>query len=291
MNAWREILVRVPETEEIFLPFGIDVNKFSDYERLSLLCGIVSLCRGHAFEGELTRALGNMLPGHNFDDFSELAAADIWREYNQLHGFEKYEKRICDSENICPKISVEKYNDSTVIELTKKLIDACLSYSELVERIRRASGESIVCARMYKERFAAPNRYIAEGVFNKIKKREKYNNIDINCLYSQLLCEIMSDKKSNNKGIMINSESDVEYARELVEYMHRYNMRGRIFIGTNVDSNPYTLLNICQKSSEDGIITPVIFMSKNDNYLINKNYIDKLSSLYPSSLIERVWID
>ena len=291
MNAWREILVRVPETEEIFLPFGIDVNKFSDYERLSLLCGIVSLCRGHAVEGELTRALGNMLPGHNFDDFSELSAADIWCEYNQLHGFEKYEKRTCDSENICPKICVEKYNDSTVIELTEKLIDACLSYSELVERIRRESRGSIVCARMHKERFTAPNRYIAEGVFNKIKKHEKYNNIDINCLYSQLLCEIMSDKKSNNKGIMINSERDAEYARELVEYMHRYNMRGRIFIGINVNSNPYTLLNICQKSSEDGIITPVIFMSKNDNYLINKNYIDKLSSLYPSSLIERVWTD
>lgn len=291
MNAWREILVRVPETEEIFLPFGIDVNKFSDYERLSLLCGIVSLCRGHEVAGELTRALGNMLPGHNFDDFSELSAADIWCEYNQLHGFEIYGENTLERENICPKISVEKYNNSTVIELTEKLIDACLNYSELVERVRRASGESIVCARMHKERFTAPNRYIAEGVFNKIKKHEKYNNIDINCLYSQLLCEIMSDKKSNNKGIMINSESDAEYARELVEYMHRYNMRGRIFIGINVNSNPYTLLNICQKSSEDGIITPVIFMSKNDNYLVNKNYIDKLSSLYPSSLIERVWTD
>lgn len=291
MNAWREILVRVPEIQGLFLPFCIDVNKFSDYERLSVLCGIISLCRGHAVEGELTRALENMLPGHNFDDFSELSAADIWREYNQLHGFEKYEKRVCDSENICPKISVEKYNNNTVIELTEKLIDACLSYSELVECIRRASGESIVCARMHKERFTAPNRYIAEGVFNKIKKHEKYNNIDINCLYSQLLCEIMSDKKSNNKGIMIDARNNLEYSRELIEYMHRYNMRGRIFIGINVNSNLYTLLNICQKSSEDGIITPVIFMSKNDNYLINKNYIDKLSSLYPSSLIERVWID
>lgn len=291
MNAWREILVRVPEIQGLFLPFGIDVNKFSDYERLSLLCGIVSLCRGHEVEVELTRALENMLPGHNFDDFSELSAADIWCEYNQLHGFEKYEKRVCDFENICPQISVEKYNNSTVIELTEKLIDGCLSYSELVERIRRASGESIVCARMHKERFTAPNRYIAEGVFNKIKKHEKYNNIEINCLYSQLLCEIMSDKKSNNKGIMINAESDAEYARELVEYMHRYNMRGRIFIGINVNSNPYTLLNICQKSSEDGIITPVIFMSKNDNYIMNKSYIDQLAAIYPYSLIERVWMD
>lgn len=291
MNVWREILVRVPEIQGLFLPFGIDVNKFSDYERLSLLCGIVSLCRGHAVEGELTRALENMLPGHNFDDFSELSAADVWCEYNQLHGFEKYEKHVCDFENICPKISVEKYNNNTVIELTKKLIDACLSYSDLVERIRHASGESIVCARMHKERFTAPNRYIAEGVFNKIKKHEKYNNIDINCLYSQILCEIMSDKKSNNKGIMINSESDAEYARELVEYMHRYNMRGRIFIGINVNSNPYTLLNICQKSSEYGIITPVIFMSKNDNHIVNKSYIDQLAAIYPYSLIERVWMD
>ena len=291
MNAWREILVRVPETEEIFLPFGIDVNKFSDYERLSVLCGIISLCRGHAVEGELTRAIENMLPGHNFDDFSELSAADIWRDYNQLHGFEKYEKRTCEPENICPEISVEKYNNNTVIELTEKLIDPCLSYSELVECIRRASGESIVCARMYKERFTAPNRYIAEGVFNKIKKHEKYNNIDINCLYSQLLCEIMSDKKSNNKGIMINSESDVEYARELVEYMHRYNMRGRIFVGADVNSDITMLVKICLESCEKGIITPVIFMWKNDNYMANKTYIDNLSTCYPSALVERVWTD
>lgn len=291
MNAWREILVRVPEIQGLFLPFGIDVNKFSDYERLSALCGIISLCRGHAVEGELTRALENMLPGHNFDDFSELSAADIWREYNQLHGFEKYEKRTCEPENICPKISVEKYNNNTVIELTEKLIDACLSYSELVECIRRASGESIVCARMHKERFTAPNRYIAEGVFNKIKKHEKYNNIDINCLYSQLLCEIMSDKKSNNKGIMIDARNNLEYSRELIEYMHRYNMRGRIFIGINVNSNLYTLLNICQKSTANGIITPVIFMSKNDNYMANKTYIDNLSTCYPSALVERVWTD
>ena len=291
MNAWREILARVPEAKEIFLPFGIDVNKFSDYERLSALCGVISLCRGHAVEAELTRALGNMLPGHNFDDFSELSAADIWCEYNQLHGFEKYEKRICDSENICPKISVEKYNNNTVLELTEKLIDACLSYSELVERVRRASGESIVCARMHKERFTAPNRYIAEGVFNKIKKHEKYNNIDINCLYSQLICEIMSDKKSNNKGIMIDARNNLEYSRELIEYMHRYNMRGRIFVGADVNSDITMLVKICLESREKGIITPVIFMSKNDNHIMNKSYIDRLAAIYPYSLIERVWMD
>ena len=289
MNAWREILARVPEAEEIFLPFGIDVNKFSDYERLSALCGVISLCRGHAVDAELSRALGNMMPGHNFDDFSELSAADIWCEYNQLHGFEKYEKRTCDSENICPKISVEKYNNNTVLELTEKLIDACLSYSELVERVRRASGESIVCARMHKERFAAPNRYIAEGVFNKIKKHEKYNNIDINCLYSQILCEIMSDKKSNNKGIMIDARNNLEYSRELIEYMHRYNMRGRIFVGADVNSDITMLVKICLESCEKGIITPVIFMSKNDNFLINKHCLDQLASIYPASLIERVW--
>lgn len=291
MNAWREILARVPEAEEIFLPFGIDVNKLSDYERLSALCVVISLCRGHALEKELEIALENMLSGHNFDDFSELSAADIWCEYNRLHGFEKYEKRICDSENICPKISVEKYNNNTVLELTKKLIDACLSYSELVERVRRASGESIVCARMHKERFTAPNRYIAEGVFNKIKKHEKYNNIDINCLYSQLLCEIMSDKKSNNKGIMINARNNLEYSRELIEYMHRYNMRGRIFVGADVNSDITMLVKICLESCEKGIITPVIFMSKNDNHIMNKSYIDRLAAIYPYSLIERVWMD
>ena len=146
-------------------------------------------------------------------------------------------------------------------------------------------------ARIFEERFAAPNRYIAEGVFNKIKKCEKYNITDINCLYSQLLCEIMSDKKSNNKGIMIDARNNLEYSRELIEYMHRYNMRGRIFVGADVNSDITMLVKICLESCEKGIITPVIFMSKNDNYMANKTYIDNLSTCYPSALVERVWTD
>ena len=88
---------------------------------------------------------------------------------------------------------------------------------------------------------------------------------------------------------MIEVESDAEYARELVEYMHRHNMRGRIFVGINVNADLNTLLKTCQMSSERGIITPVIFMSKNNNFLINKHCLDQLASIYPASLIERVW--
>ena len=101
----------------------------------------------------------------------------------------------------------------------------------------------------------------------------------------------MSDKKSNNKGIMIDARNNSEYAYELVEYMHRYNMRGRIFVGADVNSDITMLVKICLESCEKGIITPVIFMSKNDNYIANKTYIDNLSTCYPSALVERVWTD
>ena len=90
---------------------------------------------------------------------------------------------------------------------------------------------------------------------------------------------------------MIDTRNNPEYAYELIEYMHRYNMHGRIFIGADVNASAATLIKICVKSGEKGIITPVIFMSKNDNYIVNKTYIDNLGSLYPSSLIERVWTD
>ena len=210
MNAWREILVRVPEAEEIFLPFGIDVNKFSDYERLSALCGILSLCRGHALEKELEIALENMLPNYDFDAFSELSSADIWQEYNRVYGFEIYGENTLERENICPELSVEKYNNNAVFELSEKLICEARNYFELAEIVKTKATDFVVYARIFEERFAAPNRYIAEGVFNKVKKDEKYNKTDINCLYSQLICEIISDKKSNNKGIIIDARNNLE---------------------------------------------------------------------------------
>ena len=111
VNAWREILARVPGAEEIFLPFGIDVNKLSDYERLSAFCGVISLCRGHEVEKGFMSALGNMLPEKDFCKFEELSAADVWQEYNRLHGFEIYGESTLERENICPELSVEKYNN------------------------------------------------------------------------------------------------------------------------------------------------------------------------------------
>ena len=291
MNAWREILARVPGAEEIFLPFGIDVNKLSDYERLSAFCGVISLCRGHEVEKGFMSALGNMLPEKDFCKFEELSAADVWQEYNRLHGFEIYGESTLERENICPELSVEKYNNNAVFELSGKLICEARNYFELAEIVKNKATDSVVCARIFEERFVAPNRYIAEGVFNKVKKDEKYNKTDINCLYSQLICEIMSDKKSNNKGIMIDARNNLEYSRELIEYMHRYNMRGRIFVGADVNSDITMLVKICLESCEKGIITPVIFMSKNDNYIVNKTYIDNLSTCYPSALVERVWTD
>lgn len=289
MNAWREILARVPHAEELFLPFAIDVDNFSDYERLCALCDVLPLCRSHTVAESVIEAVKNMLAGGELRELGALSASAVWVAYNRLRGFGEYSDFLKNEQEFCCKICVEKYNDSVVFELGEALCASATSYAELVGELKGEAQRAVICVRIFEERFSAPNRYIAEGVFNKLKKGEKCNNIDINCLYSQLLCEILSDKKYNNNGIMIDVKSNVEYARELVEYMHRYNMRGRIFVGINVNADLNTLLQTCQMSSERGIITPVIFMSKNDNFLINKHCIDQLASIYPASLIERVW--
>lgn len=289
MNAWREILARVPHAEELFLPFAIDVNSFSDYERLCALCDVLPLCKAHAIANRVIGAVKNMLGGDEIYEASMPSAAAIWVAYNRLRGFDEYSDFWENEQESCCKIGVEKYNNCAVFDLGEALCASATSYAELVGELKGKAQRAVICVRIFEERFSAPNRYIAEGVFNKLKKGEKCNNIDTNCLYSQLLCEIFSDKKSNNKGVMIDAGAGVEYVRDLVEYMHRYNMRGRIFVGINVNADLNTLLKTCQMSSEQGIITPVIFMSKNDNFLINKHYLDQLASIYPASLIERVW--
>ncbi len=291
MNAWREILARVPEAEQLFLPFAIDVDDLSDYERLCALCSVIPLCREHVIAYKVIAAVGKMA---SIGTEAQLPSASfLWKNYNHSCGAdaEEYENILSDEAEAPYNITVEKYNNNISVDLCDAMSESVRAYSDLVCKVKRGAQGSVVRARLTAERFTAPNRYIAEGVFNRLKKGEKCNNMDINCLYSQILCEIFSDKKCNNKGIMIDAGADVEYAQRLVEYMHRYNMRGRIFLGVNVNTDPDAICKVCLMGDEKGMITPVIFMSKNDSYIMNKQYMDQLARVYPSALVERVWID
>lgn len=286
MNIWRAIVARVARVEEIFLPFGIDGSALSDFEKLSVFCDLVPMCRGLTVCEEALNA------AHELSDVSadgeEKSASELWMRYNELCGCEPYEKADVKYET-CQPYCVEKYNFQGGVELTRKTCAGKGGYAELVRRTKQSLRGGYITVRMGKEKFSPPNRYIAEGVYNKLKKDEKCNNNEINCLFSQLLCEILCDKKCNIKGILLDVRYSPEYALEFIGYLHRHNMRGRIFVGVGTSAPVELIANICARSTADALITPIIFMRKNDNAIENKRFLDALAGVYPIGLADRVW--
>ena len=243
----------------------------SDFEKLEVLFKLLPLLKGHA-------AIDAVLELIDVDDkcVPRNSAREAWLRV----GGDKAMKSTNDF-NTRTQISDEKNNLVKKPTDIEQLLCGEGNFSSAVKKIfcEIEKNNIDIYIDLEGDEFGAPNRYLANSLYLSCQKI--HNNI----VKTQIICEILSNKMCQKTKIYINTSNDPKYMSELVVYLKRHNMNGRIVWCVDAEAKPVDILSVCSETDAEMLVTPHIVVMKNDDYDIVGKFKNELSRIYPIGML------
>ncbi len=260
----------------------------SDYEKMCAFCACAHLLSGNREAERLTGEISKLVRMNlTVSDLGKYNTSELWNRSNSCLYPSGMTFDICDEKLYCNATDIfvnkcdEKINIfENINDLNSMLIRAknekITDIEELIDS-RYFQAKMPFYVRFGEDDFERPNRYAVNRELNKLCIGEKYNK---NLILSQMLFEILYKNKCCNLQLVLIVKSNMDYIEGFIKYMNFRGLSARMYIYTDIDTQPQIIKKLCLLSKEKCYITPIVVKGKADEGGFNE-YLGKLSAVYP----------
>ena len=253
-----------------FIDKKCNIEEFSDFEYFDALCTMLTRWIGTR-EGAVSEEELFILYGEEFD-VELLQSEDFTRELWQI-GNEKLKKANGDYRDFLTKNGVEKLYDRK---------EPFLSFGCVEKYYNKGDNIPLLCDFRGMD-FERPNAYSASCAEQKHACGETLSKVERALLAAQSLYLCCTEDRTHPVSIRLRADGDGRTAADILAYLKRLGVRGRVWLAHDGSMSVGTILALCDQSDASLSIVPELVLGENDARPYAYERLLALSARYPIS--------